>query len=372
MHVSQQAALRRLADSVVFRHVADVAFRARARREIARLDRLEASRSQRRILLGLVHAARATPFGREHDFHRIHTEADFRRLVPLRTPVELQRSPSSAVNGRRAVWHAGRAAWETALAFATGARPGDRLLSGALMFLEEGDPSAVAELPRLVRPWAVAVNGDALGLLARPAMTCLAGPAVRIASLLDDARRLAGGKQITDLWPSLTAILCNRSCHADDAAPRLREAVGDKVLLLETCFLPQGPAAVEDPRRGCLRLLCDHGVYLEFTPAAEAGKPDAARHGPADVEPGVVYELAMTSPAGAWACRTGLAVRFERRDPPLLRLAEMPAPAAEPVRQTFTRPACPPPAPHPQIAGIPAAPPEKLAHTLWSAPADRG
>ena len=367
---SFDTALRRLVDSFCFRQTADAVFRARARRDITRFDRGAAARCQLRTLLGLVSGARATPFGREHDFRRIRTEADFRRLLPLRTPAELENARAASAVGRdRRLQRTFRTAWETALAFVVGARPQARLLSGRLVFV--GD---AAGLPWLVRPYALAED-DADRLIEAP-VTCLAGPADRIASLMDRIKEATRGKRLTEVWPRLTAVLYDRGLPADDPALRLREALGEKVLLLETCFLPDGPVAVEDPRRGCLSLLFDHGVYFEFTPAAEAGKPEPTRHGPAEVEPGVVYELALTSPAGVWACRTGVAVRFERGDPPLFRLVEMPAAlpaeAAVDARKVIPRPPCPAPAPHRQIAGFPAAPPGTFAHTPWSAPADRG
>ena len=150
-HASPHTALRRLIDSVVFRRVADAVLRVRARREVARFDRLEAARRQRRILLGLVHAAEATPFGRDHDFRRIRTEADFRRLLPLRTPAELRRAGGPTTVGGKLLRQAHAAAWRTALAFVVGARPMARLLSGRLVFLD-----GVAVLPALVRPYTLA------------------------------------------------------------------------------------------------------------------------------------------------------------------------------------------------------------------------
>ena len=131
--------------------MADAVFGACARREVARFDRLTAARCQRRILLGLVNAAQATPFGREHDFHRIRIEADFRRLLPLRTMAELRRAGgATAVIGGPWRRQAHAAAWATALAFVVGARPEARLLSGRLVFLD-----GAAVLPWLVRPYAL-------------------------------------------------------------------------------------------------------------------------------------------------------------------------------------------------------------------------
>ncbi|HVS34472.1 MAG TPA: GH3 auxin-responsive promoter family protein [Gemmataceae bacterium] len=375
-HLSPFTASRRLVDSFVFRAVADAIFRARARSAIARFDRLEVVRCQRRILLGLVHAAQATAFGRDHDFRRIRTEADFRRLVPLRTPAALRRVGAAAMDARL-LQQARRDAWTTALAFVATVRPEARLLSGRLALADAADV-----IPALVQPYALTGEVAADRLIAEP-ITCLAGSAQAIASWIDHARYCTGRDRISDIWPRLKAVLYNGKGPAGDAAPQLRQALGSDVLLLETRISPDGPVAVEDPRGGGLRLLFDHGVYFEFTPAAEGGTPEAVRLALADVEPDVVYEMAMTSPAGLWGCRTGMAVRFERRDPPLFQIVEMPVACSSPVpgptrrvvvdgKTVLTHSLCPSPAPHRQSAGIPAAPPEKLVHTPWSAPADRG
>src|SRR5207253_6853955 len=86
-----RSAFQWLADSRLARRVVDTLFRAKARRRIVELDRQSLARCQNRTLLGLVHKAHTTRFGRDHDFRRIRTLGDFQRLVPLRTPAELWR-----------------------------------------------------------------------------------------------------------------------------------------------------------------------------------------------------------------------------------------------------------------------------------------
>jgi len=70
------------------RRAAAVALRRHARQLLVEFDRQDPIRSQKRILRGLVHRAHSTPFGRDHDFRRIRTAADFRRLVALCRPGE--------------------------------------------------------------------------------------------------------------------------------------------------------------------------------------------------------------------------------------------------------------------------------------------
>ena len=164
------------------------------------------------------------------------------------------------------------AAWRTALAFVGGARPHCRLLSGQLIFLGDGGLFDRAALPHAVRHYALMGCGAATPeLLARTPVTCLAGSAEGIDALLTQVKTLTGRDRLSELWPGLTAVLHTRRLASDESARHLRETLGDRVLLLETRFLPGGPVALEDPRRGCPLLLFDHGVYFEFTPAEEAG-----------------------------------------------------------------------------------------------------
>ena len=155
-------------------------------------------------------------------------------------------------------------------------------------------PGRGRPLPALVRPYArmepdqpkaqTQEDAPSLALRAGNSVTCLVGPADRIAAWIGQARNAARRDHVTEIWPRLTAVLYSRPGAADDPAPGLREALDGRggvtaPLLLETNIGPDGPIAVEDPRRGCLSLLFDHGVYFEFMPAEEAGKPEAARHG---------------------------------------------------------------------------------------------
>jgi hypothetical protein len=378
-----------LAGSRLARSVVGPILCGRARRHLARLDRLPVAPAQARVLLDLVREAGGTPFGRDHDFRRIRRVEDFRRLVPLRRPADLGQTYGLPVAAPPRLLAAHRQGLATALALVQAARPSGRLCRGRILFVGDLEGRAACAGPAVLRPYVLAPRPDAgddgLLRLARQAaclpVTCLVGAAARLLDFLACLRDLTGRDRALDVWPDLAAVVHHGA--AGDAGRQLAEAVDgvpgrDPVLLLQTWFRPEGTAAVEDPRHGLPRLLPDHGVYLELVPAAEADRPDAVRHGLAEMEPGGVYEIALTSPAGWWACRTGLTVRVERRDPPLVR-------QVPPVAASAPRPAAPAPArtdrprtpaavqgPHPRSAGSPAALPGMPFHSLWSAPADRG
>src|SRR6266851_2208489 len=78
--------------SHVARRVSEAVLRAQGRASLARFDRLNAARCQTNILRGLLHRAQSSRFGIQHDFRRICTEEDYRRLVPVTTSAALARS----------------------------------------------------------------------------------------------------------------------------------------------------------------------------------------------------------------------------------------------------------------------------------------
>ncbi len=410
-----EAAQQWLADLRLVRRLVDTISRSRSRRRLAALDHHPPGRAQFRALAGLLHRARGTRFGRDHDFRRTRTAADYRRLVPLCTPADLWHAYWHTAYPRfdgltwpgpvaclatpadsawplpvsPALWASHRAAAWTALACVVHARPRAHLFAGRFLFLGDGaaltplagpagagtlEAAARREMPPLLRPYTVGVpdgipDPDPLQTLAvqsaRLPVTCVAGEAGRLLRFFARLKDYAARDHVTEVWPGLAAVLFTRGPSAAGRA-ELAEALGAApggapVLLLEACVRPEASVAVEDPRHGLLRLLPDHGVFFEFVPEAEVGRPQPTRHTIAEVEPGVPYAVAVTSPAGLWACLVGLMVRFERRDPPLLHLVEAAAPAilpaAEPSRTDAAVPQFPvhPPHPHGAPAPLPAA-----------------
>ncbi|MGH7170107.1 MAG: GH3 family domain-containing protein [Gemmataceae bacterium] len=377
--------------NVLVRRAAEALLISAGRRHLAQFDRCAPAPCQRRILLGLLHQAQATRFGRDHDFRRIRSVADYRRLVPLWTRAELWRDywepvyphlagatwPDEGYSSLtpRLLSSCHRSALRTALALAVHVRPRLRLLTGTLLFVsDEGpsrhtDPLSVAErLPALIRPYTQSSAEPQAEHWADLPVTGLIGPAERLLHLLEQIKQARGKRHVRDVWPTLSAILYTRHPSAAPAG-RLRGEVGEDVVLLEMAGRVEGPLAVEDPRFGSLRLLFDHGIYFEFVPPDALNEPRCPRFDIEDIELGVPYELAVTSPAGLWACRIGRTVCLQRRDPPLLRFVEPTAP--KPIETRICRPSrrtdlvlsTPLPAPHPQSDGIPAALPENSCHS---------
>lgn len=348
-----------LASTPLARQAVETCFRTVARRRIAELDREAPEPLQLRTLLGLVHQAQGTRFGRNHDFRRIRTLADFRRLVPVRTRAELQREyglppapgvtwpglprPSiipdpGAQNDDHSLF-ASRKLVEmhckavlTALAVAFAPRRSPQLFSGPVAILGHGS-APVAEngvgslehcvtkqLPPSWRPFVRTIRPD---IIREPAAipiqfrrsreelpsTVVIGHAEELAELFHRSRT----------WPALSLVLYRDSLSGLGRS-RLRAAIGsERVRLLELDLRPGAAIGFEDPRCGSLRLLSDCGAFLEFVPADEAGKSNPTRHAVAEVEAGQPYRLAISSPADLWACLVDGTVLFEGHRPLLYR-----------------------------------------------------
>jgi hypothetical protein len=344
------------------------------------LNQQSTFRAQNRTLLGLIHKARSTRFGKDHDFARIHSARDFKRLVPLRTPAELWRdywqpafpalagatwpgpiqylTVCTAASGgpfpylpvTRELLASQQTAVMTALAFVLHACPRSRICYGRLVWLGEGN-RVTALVPKSSKnievaglhslPWFLRLIGltpvlktaddatddadqelaDFARKCSQLSATCIAGTPVRLRNFIRLVRDSKGTNNIKKIWPGLTAVLLapdKESGYRDELASELKD-----VLIMEIDNRPEGTLAVEDPDQRQFRLLPDQGIYFEFVPVEELGRPRPKRLSSHEVHPGQPYAVSISSPAGIWACLVGSVVRFERLDPPLFSMVDV-------------------------------------------------
>lgn len=364
--------LRRLTDALMGRY---------ALQRSAQLTRRSLRQIQQRTLLRLVRRAARTRFGKAHDFARIRIVADYQRRVPLRSYEDFWndywRAPfpylvdatwpgripyfalsSGTTSGTtkhiplsRAMLASNQKAALTALALFLAAHPGTPLFAGRLFFLggstglrnlstearppflvRAGDLSGitVAEASPLLRPFTfppkqLALLDDwdeKLRLLVEAAIpqpiTMLSGIPSWLLALFERLRQQTGCERLLDIWPNLR-LLIHGGTSFEPYRGLFREKVGEGVHFLETYPASEGFIAAEDPRYELLRLLPDHDIFFEFVPVAELDAAEPMRHTAAEVEIGVQYAVVLTTCAGLWSYVLGDTVRFERRDPPLLR-----------------------------------------------------
>ena len=368
--------LQRVAGSRLVRRAADAGLVRYARRRVAALDRLDVAEAQRRTLLSLVRRARGTRFGRDHDFAGVRTCADYRRRVPLRDyeafwhtylrpafpclddvtwpgRVPYFALSSGTTSGTtkyvpvsRAMTASNRRAALTTLAFHHTVSPDSHLFRGRVLFLggstdltelapgvRAGDLSGIAAVEvsdalrpytypplevALLRDWDVKMRLLAKGSAGLP-ITAVSGVPSWLLALFDRLRQVTGRERLAEVWPALRLVI-HGGTKFDPYRALFREVIGDdRVRFLEVYPASEGYIAAEDPRHELLRLIPDHGIFFEFVPVEDLGKDRPARHAASEVEPGVHYAVVLTTCAGLWSYVLGDTVRFERRDPPLLR-----------------------------------------------------
>lgn len=368
-----------LASPPLVRRGADMIFRAYARRRVLSLDRLAVEEVQKEILLSLVRHCSKTRFGKDHDFAGIHIIKDYQARVPLRDydafwrdywQPAFPRLSNLTWSGRipylalssgtttgstkylpvsAAMLASNRRAARTALAWLLAAQPNTRLFAGKMFFLGgstdlapvgpdyldvlAGDLSGIAarEIPAILRPFAfppleVALERDwdlKLNRLASQGacqpVTLISGVPSWLLLLFDRLRQVTGRDTIANIWPTLE-VVAHGGTSFEPYRSLFRQVIGkQEVQFLESYPASEGFVAAEDPRHGLLRLIPDHGIFFEFVPVEELGANRPTRHTAAEVISGIQYAVVLTTCAGLWSYILGDTVRFEQRDPPLLR-----------------------------------------------------
>jgi hypothetical protein len=349
--------------------------RAYAARRARAWARQPAAAVQERLLVRLVCAAKATRFGRQHDFEAIGSVQDFQARVPIRT-YELfwegywhERFPlladmtwpgaipfiavsSGTTSGAtkyipvsRAMVRANRKAALDVLCHHVLNRPHSRILAGKNLILggstalvervagiREGDLSgiAAATIPwwargRVFPPPSLALIGDwerkvalmAAGSLHEP-ITSVNGTPSWLLLFLERVAALAGGR-LADAYPNLEMVAHGGIGFAPYRAAFEALLAGSRAETREVYPASEGFVAIADrgPGEG-LRLNLDHGVFFEFVPVEELAAERPTRHWVRTLETGVNYAVVLSSCAGLWAYVLGDTVRFVDRMPPRL------------------------------------------------------
>lgn len=119
-----------------------------------------------------------------------------------------------------------------------------------------------------------------------------------------------GARTVKEVFPNFSLFVFGGVAFAP-YADRFRELIGGDVATVETYPASEGFIAYQDgaPGEGLL-VNADDGLFLEFIPAEEYGRPDARRLGLGEVEMGVNYAVVISSNAGLWGYDLGDTVRF--------------------------------------------------------------
>ena len=123
------------------------------------------------------------------------------------------------------------------------------------------------------------------------------------------------GKKITQIFPNLQLIITG-GVNYEPYREKMNELLGKPVDIVQTFPASEGFFAFQDDytKEGLL-LLTNHGIFYEFIPLEQYGKPNAQRLTLKDVELNKDYALILTTNSGLWAYSIGDVVRFIDKNP---------------------------------------------------------
>ena len=123
------------------------------------------------------------------------------------------------------------------------------------------------------------------------------------------------GKKITELFPNLQLIITG-GVNYEPYREKMKELLGKEVDTIQTFPASEGFFAFQDDYQNeGLLLLTNHGIFYEFVPLEEYGKPDAKRLTLKDIDLHKDYALILTTNSGLWAYSIGDVVRFISKKP---------------------------------------------------------
>ncbi|GAE63766.1 GH3 auxin-responsive promoter family protein [Chryseobacterium indologenes] len=327
-----------------------------------------AEKDQEELLFSLVNTAQKTLFGREHDFENIHSVEEFQQRVPVSDYEDLKPYIERIKKGQSHIlWT------DTPEYFAktSGTTSGSKYIpisKEAMPFQIAGAQSALFHYISKKNN-ADFVNGKMIFLQGSPELEEVFGIKTgRLSGIVahhipnylqknrlpswetnimedwehkvdkiieetenEDMTLISGippwlimyfeklterhGKKIKQLFPHLQLIVTG-GVNYEPYRDKMEDLLGGQVDIIQTFPASEGFFAFQDDytKEGLL-LLTNHGIFYEFIPLDEYGKPGARRLTLKDIELNKDYALILTTNSGLWAYSIGDVVRFISKDP---------------------------------------------------------
>ena len=323
---------------------------------------------QEKLLLSLVKTAEKTLFGREHQFENIQTVQDFQKQVKIADYEELKPYIERVKKGQRNIlWTetpeyfaktsgttSGAkyipiskegmpyqiAAAQSAIFHYINQKNNSDFVSGKMIFLQ-GSPEleeingiktgrlsgiVAHHIPNylqknrlpslktnLIEDWEAKVD-EIVKETEKENMTLISGIPPWLIMYFEKLIE-RNGKKITELFPNLQLIITG-GVNFEPYREKMNELLGKPVDTIQTFPASEGFFAFQDDyQKEGLQLLTNHGIFYEFVPLEEYGKPNAKRLTLKDIELHKDYALILTTNSGLWAYSIGDVVRFISKKP---------------------------------------------------------
>jgi GH3 auxin-responsive promoter len=145
-------------------------------------------------------------------------------------------------------------------------------------------------------------------------VTSIAGVPTWTLVLIKRILELTGKQTLKEVWPNLELYL-----HGGVSFTPYREQfaklIGYPISYLEMYNASEGFFAAQDQEAEGMLLFVDHGIFMEFMPIEEYGKPEPITIGLRDVEIGKQYALVISTNGGLWRYLLGDTIQFTSLQP---------------------------------------------------------
>ena len=131
-----------------------------------------------------------------------------------------------------------------------------------------------------------------------------------------------GEKNLLEVWPNLE-LFTHGGVSFTPYKEQFRKLIpSDQMHYLEVYNASEGHFAVQDePAKDDMLLMLDYGIFFEFIPIAEVGKPHPRSLTVEDVNPGENYAIVISTNSGLWRYLIGDTVVFTSTFPHKIKIS---------------------------------------------------
>lgn len=147
-------------------------------------------------------------------------------------------------------------------------------------------------------------------------ITNISGVPSWMLSVLVRVKELSGKKHLEEVWPNLEVFFHGGIAFTPYRSQYEQLITSSKMHYMETYNASEGFFGIQDdPTDRSMLLMLDYGVFYEFIPLEEVGRPDATVVPLEGVEIGRNYAMVITTSCGLWRYMIGDTVEFTSKRP---------------------------------------------------------
>ena len=148
-------------------------------------------------------------------------------------------------------------------------------------------------------------------------ITCISGVPTWMVVVMQRAMELKGASHAHEIWPNLEVFLHGAVAFGPYRQLFNKLLPGEHMSYMETYNASEGFFGIQDDLslQDQMLLMLDYGIFYEFLPLSELGKPKPQAIPLSEVQMETQYALVITSNGGLWRYLIGDTVKFTSTNP---------------------------------------------------------